>query len=482
MNAPVFGPHTLHVAVGRHALTQQKEAAHVTGISASHLIAIMSIMAVMLAASGVWAADGGKNSKEYRAAKAVFQRKIKSKVVTDRVTAVNALADFPLTDAADLIFRFALADGAEDVRQACVAALTEYAEDPEVARFVLDKLTQQSRKTGLEEHAAGIIRAFAVSPHDEVRNGVVKYLDDFLGKPNCKQILLHAMLDDVGRRGEPATLPIMKTMAQARFFKTNFGYRRCIIQAAIQIKSKEAITFLIEQIPEDKGQVQYDIVTHLMKVTGQDFKDDYAKWRAWWLANGLKLSLEEKLPSPRTFNPEMGEYYGIPVCAKRVVFVLDTSGSMRGAPIEAAKQELIQVVNRLQKSVRFNIIFFNGRSHVWQREMVFATNEAKKEAIQTIQSQDLGPGTASYDALEEAFATDPEAIYFVSDGAPRGGKIEDPTTIVSTISDVNRLRRVTIHSIGIGTNDAERGILGRFMRSLAETNWGKYVEVDPYKK
>jgi hypothetical protein len=90
----------------------------------------------------------------------------------------------------------------------------------------------------------------------------------------------------------------------------------------------------------------------------------------------------------------------------------------------------------------------------------------------------LGSNTASYDALEAAFQLDPEAIYFLSDGAPMGGKVDDPTQIVSILSSLNRVRRVSIHSIGVDTNLPGAAVFARFMKTLAEANWGVYKAVN----
>src|SRR5690606_36460586 len=98
--------------------------------------------------------------------------------------------------------------------------------------------------------------------------------------------------------------------------------------------------------------------------------------------------------------------------------------------------------------------------------------------IQSIMLQEAQADTASYDELEAAFGLDPEAIYFVSDGAPTAGRIVAPTEIVATIARFNHVRRVLVHAIGIGSNDTTAAFFGRFMRALAQANWGEYREVD----
>ena len=72
----------------------------------------------------------------------------------------------------------------------------------------------------------------------------------------------------------------------------------------------------------------------------------------------------------------------------------------------------------------------------------------------------------------------PEAIFFVSDGAPVSGKIVNPPEIVQAIAGWNHVRRVSVHAVGIDTNDTTTAMFARFMRGLSGTNWGDYVAVD----
>jgi hypothetical protein len=91
--------------------------------------------------------------------------------------------------------------------------------------------------------------------------------------------------------------------------------------------------------------------------------------------------------------------------------------------------------------------------------------------------QSTHSNTASYDAVETALSFDTEAIYFLSDGAPHGGKIAAPVDIVAAISAINRSRRVSIYTIGIGAG-IPGGPLDLFLKTLAEQNFGLYRRID----
>jgi hypothetical protein len=152
---------------------------------------------------------------------------------------------------------------------------------------------------------------------------------------------------------------------------------------------------------------------------------------------------------------------------------------MRGGKIEAAQTELIRAVRELPKEVYFSIVAFDSSVRIWQRELVPASEQMKQIAVNVVLEQQARNDTASYDALEAAFGLNPEAIYFLSDGAPQGGKIDAPGDIIATISNWNRVRRISIHSIGIDTKaDKSVSPFARFMSALADANWGIYRAVD----
>jgi hypothetical protein len=337
-----------------------------------------------------------------------------------------------------------------------------------------------TRNDSMDARAIGVLRAVAATENEVNQFQVLKYLDEFLGTPRANQHLLHEMIDEQVAHGEAEeVLRMLQLFCRAQFFERNFGFRRCLVQGIIQQKTDAAITPLIDLLPRVKGQVQYDIVTHLMAVTGQDFADDAVKWKTWWEKNqGIsRPPAKSPIPPPGDYG-RFGEYYGIPICAKRVVFVLDTSGSMRGAKLENAKTELNRAIRSLPEVVAFSLVIFNGSVRTWQRELLSADETTEQHAINLVLDQEARSNTATFDALEAAFDLDPEAIYLLSDGAPRGGKIDDPGQIISTIATTNRVRRISIHAIGLDTDvGPATAVFARFMKALAETNWGVYRAV-----
>jgi hypothetical protein len=418
--------------------------------------------------------------KAFQKVKREYQVKARNKKPAERIAALKLLQDFPTGDAADLVYVTLLDDKTEEVRRAAIDFLAALRDNSEVTEKVLARMTATSRKDGMDIRAVGALEAFSLTEDDALQEQILKYLDGVLGMPEANQALLHAMIDERAAKGEAeGVLRMLMLFTRAQFFDQNFGYRRCLVQGLMEVRHQDGLTHLIDLLPQLKGLVQFDVVSHLIAATGQNFGDDAAKWKAWWAANrGLKQAPDKTPPPPFGNYGNFGEYYGIPICAKRVVFVLDTSLSMRGARIEAAKSELIRALKELHKEVYFDVIAFDNTPRVWRPELVPADERMKQMAVAAVLEQPLKFKTASYDALEAAFGLNPEAIYFLSDGAPFGGKIDDPNEIIATVSAVNRVRRISIHSIGIDTGDPKTSVFGKFMKGLAEANWGVFKPVN----
>jgi uncharacterized protein YegL len=452
-------------------------------------VALLATLCLAISFPHVAQADTKKNTrpavkapvdKAFQKTKKEFQLRSRQKKPADRIAALQLLEDFPTGEAAELVFVTLLDDKNDDVRQAAIGFLEGLRDRPEVTDKLLQRMGSAARKDGLDIRTAGALKAIAGTEDETLQNVILEFLNEFLGTPLGNLEALHAMIDAEAPRGDPEeVLRMLDLFTRANHFTENFGYRRCLVQGLMQVKDQEAITHLINLLPNVKGLVQFDVVSHLVAATGQNFGDDAQKWKTWWVAKRGQKDLDDK-PPPRPVGNygNFGEYYGIPICAKRVVFVLDTSLSMRGARIDAAKTELVRAIKELPKEVFFDVIAFDNTVRVWQPELVPATDPLKRVAVNVVLDQTLKFNTASFDALEAAFTLYPEAIYFLSDGAPYGGKIDNPREIIATISGMNRVRRVSIHSIGIDTGDAKTSIFGRFMKDLAEANWGVFKPVN----
>ena len=419
------------------------------------------------------------NDRAFKAAKKEYQQRIHNKKPSERIAALKLLAEFPTGESADLVYVTLLDDKSDDVRSAAINFLAALRDRTEVTEKLLQRMTASSRKGGMDIRAVGALQALGGTEVEALQFRLIDYLNEFLGTPQADQQLLHAMLDEQAAKADVEVMRLLMLFTRTEFFDRHFGLRRCVVQGLTQIKDRDGITHLINLLPRFKGLVEFDVVSHLVVSTGQNFGDDAGKWKLWWREKQNQKQPDEKAKVPPIESyGKFGQYYGIPICAKRVVFVLDTSGSMRGGKIEAAQTELIRVIRELPKEVQFSVVAFDSSVRVWQHELVQASELTKQVAVNVVLEQSARGNTASYDALEAAFELNPEAIYFLSDGAPQGGKVDDPRQIIASISGSNRVRRVSIHSIGIDTNLPTATGFARFMKSLAEANWGVYKAVN----
>ncbi|HEX4148785.1 MAG TPA: VWA domain-containing protein, partial [Pirellulales bacterium] len=205
--------------------------------------------------------------------------------------------------------------------------------------------------------------------------------------------------------------------------------------------------------------------------------------QAWWATEKPTFQFPKLLVRPRTRSFERliyghaSTYYGLPLYAKRLVFVIDSSGSMDGLRIEAAKRELSSAVDALKANVSFGIVVFNTGVDAWRRELVEATTANKKSALRFINLIGCTGQTATYDGLQAAFLVDAEAIYLLTDGEPSTGRYVLPEEIVKAITLQNRARRESIYTIGIGPGDVG-SVFEVFLQALAYQNFGLYRRVD----
>ena len=438
-------------------------------------IGFIAFLFVAIAVSGAFASVP---DPEFVAAKQSFLKEMKKKSPAARVAAVSAFVEVVQQETAELLLKRGFSDDDRSVRLAAQKGLRQLADDRVVAQFLLEELKKSLRKPSLNETVVvELFRALAATEDDSRQAEVVKCLNDFLASSRANLLIPMTVIDDFGQQGDTVAVRSVTLLAKAKAFENNFGYRRCVVQAMSQIRQPEAVGFLIGLLPKAQGLIQHDAIEYLTRLTQQKFRDNDRDWSKWWKDNQNDFKFPAAgVPLPEvTIDDQQQTYYGIPICAKRIVFVLDTSGSMRGQPIEAAKQALLKVVESLPEAVAFDIVMFDVAASTWQPRLVPATAAAKQDAARTVTDRGLKAGTVSNAALNAAFGLEPEAIYFLSDGEPTDGA---PHQIVGYVSQMNRTRRISIHTIGVVTQRNGGIGLTSFMQPLSDQNYGKFRLVE----
>src|SRR5437016_285903 len=142
------------------------------------------------------------------------------------------------------------------------------------------------------------------------------------------------------------------------------------------------------------------------------------------------------------------------VTPKELVFVLDTSGSMYGFPIEKAKETMKLALDNLYPYDTFDLITFSGDEHILFPEPVPATEENLAKAQAFLETRQGGGGTEMMKAIRASM--DPSdkqdhvrIVCFMTDGYV-GNDME-------IIDEVQKHPNARVFSFGIG------GSVNRFL-------------------
>jgi len=109
------------------------------------------------------------------------------------------------------------------------------------------------------------------------------------------------------------------------------------------------------------------------------------------------------------------------ITPKELVFVLDTSGSMMGFPIEKGKELINRALDELYPGDTFNIITFSGATRILFPKPVYPTAENLRQARQVLNEQQGYGGTEMMTAIRAALAPSDSqdhlrVVCFVTDG------------------------------------------------------------------
>jgi HEAT repeat protein len=437
-------------------------------------------------------------------------------------------------------------------------------EDPEVVRSAVrvlgsfetrppvDAMLARLESDKTEVVRVGLLRALAEGRYPDVGASVTVLLADkawdvrrravqalaALGDPACAEALA-PLCDDV----EPGVAcaafeglaalrsPLVVPPAIRHLNDEVWQVRASAIAALRQVRRRESIEPLIQRMAVEEGRLVADIGEALGEITGRFFGQRLESWQGFWdtFKDKFEIPSDEELAQRKAKAKENAEkykpsgpqttYHGIETPSRKILFVIDVSGSMEnlvveeerfadgGYPsmlrIDIVKTELQRTLDGLEPYVEFNIIAFATDVKFWSKDLVRA-NVVKKsaardwvgklEALGGASKEDLARvglvGTANleagktntYGALAAALGIDSEkksddyevavdTIFFLSDGRPSAGKYVDPDDILREIKTANELRKIVVHTIAIGEFQKD------FMKRLAEENGGVFVDL-----
>ena len=178
-------------------------------------------------------------------------------------------------------------------------------------------------------------------------------------------------------------------------------------------------------------------------------------------------------PTSRTSGGEARvKVFGIEGVGTKFVYVFDRSISMEGAPLAAAKQQLVASLDSLDSVHQFQIIFFNHQPQAWdltggQGRIAFATDRHKQSATNFVRGITAQGGTSRQSALRLALAMRPDVIFFLSDA-------DDPMPTGEVLDMIRLAERnaTTIHAIEFGDGPSSRR--ENFLVRLSRQTGGGY--------
>lgn len=299
------------------------------------------------------------------------------------------------------------------------------------------------------------------------------------------------------------------------------------------MRLKESITPLIDAMEREKGRIADDCHHALVSLTGTTYSPKADVWRRWWkrVESGFKLpTLADLAEKRRKIAASMAEYrgsdhkyppyHGIKTKSRRMLFIIDVSGSMADKviltttnaealrafrqrygkyehKIDLAREELITTIATLPPHVRFNIATYHTTLKAWKPKLVSASGSNKNAAIKFLSklTRDMVARTSTetfetgktntFDALNFAFGlhkmkndrptknhkVESDTVFLVSDGMPTAGRLTDPGELLRYFNVINRRTKIVFHTIAFGHANSS------LMKPIADVSGGIYVEL-----
>ena len=156
--------------------------------------------------------------------------------------------------------------------------------------------------------------------------------------------------------------------------------------------------------------------------------------------------------------------------AKRIVYVVDRSGSMIGT-FGAVREELKRSVDRLRRSMRFHVILFNTGPPLQNppKKLVHASRKEKAALAEFLARVQPQGSTDPIPAMRRAFAVNPDVIYFLTDG------LFDPQ-LLEELRKWNRKKQVRVFTIAYVSQSG-----AALLEQIAREHNGQYRFVSEYE-
>lgn len=339
------------------------------------------------------------------------------------------------------------------------------------------------------------------------------YLVGSTGLPTAQQCLIELLenqnsnvaiiaADVLGKNQFIEAIDALEDLKSKPDFQDSYGYRFNLVRALALMDDPSATEVLTKWRSDFDGQLRHEVDQLLQGIDESHFGDDLERFQRWQAAmqaseNNNAVSLANETKDNVTATPKIvlvdseassesldrlrlskkRQYYGMDLHAKRLMFIIDHSSSMKEysqglTRLQRAKVELIRVISELDSDTKFAIVFYESVVRKWRDQLVEASDENKLEAIQFVKRLKYGDRTNTYTALRESidFSPELEAVYLLTDGRPTEGPVIAPPAIVKDILHRNRFRHLNFNTIGVSV----RGPTEEFLKALAAESGGEF--------
>ena len=138
------------------------------------------------------------------------------------------------------------------------------------------------------------------------------------------------------------------------------------------------------------------------------------------------------------------------ITAREMIFVLDTSGSMSGEPMNASKVFMRSALKTLRPDDYFRIINFGSRSHEFTNSPIRATQNNLYRGQKHIDSLNANGGTEIIPAIKKAFSSPLinrtlRIVVFLTDGY-----VSNESAVMQLINE--KIKDARIYAFGVGTS------------------------------
>ncbi len=347
-------------------------------------------------------------------------------------------------------------------------------------------------RSGDEEARRAAILALQGQPSPEGARAIVPLLSD--GVPALRVIAANALGHLKAREGVAGLCEALGA--------SDWSLQKAAGEALARIRAKESIAPLLDRFEKEEGLMVEVLQKALVAVTGQDFRFNTENWRKWWtkFGAGFVVPTDEEIAAAKAkaekalegyAKPDKRKYHNIETLSRKMLFVIDISGSMRDKIVlppdataelqaeypdrmkmEIAKKATIDFLATVDSNVYFNIITFAGKVEMWRDSLVSGSQRttaikhvAKLKALEPSTGGRKGGGggeeqkTNTYAALMAAFGqaeaavpdwkarTKVDTIFLVTDGLPTTGEIVEVPKLIREITELNKSRGIVIHVI-----------------------------------